>query len=88
MVSKIVTSVACGSHHSLVLTKEGEVYAWGQNNCGQIGTGNTTNQSTPKKVMYSSKFPSSLGVQVCTNIISSFVKQNSIIKYDIPTPQY
>ena len=68
LVSKIVTSVACGSHHSLVLTKEGEVYAWGQNNCGQIGTGNTTNQSTPKKVMYSSKFPSSLGVQVYTHL--------------------
>ena len=36
---KVVASVACGSHHSLALTNEGDVYAWGQNNCGQIGSG-------------------------------------------------
>ena len=47
---KFVTDVACGSHHSLCLTKDGDIYAWGQNNCGQIGTGTTTNQSTPRKV--------------------------------------
>lgn len=50
LAGKTVVSVACGSHHSLALTSEGEVYAWGQNNCGQIGLGATTNQSTPKKV--------------------------------------
>lgn len=26
------------------------MYAWGYNNCGQIGTGTTTNQQTPRKV--------------------------------------
>ena len=36
---KVVASVACGSHHSLALTNEGDVFAWGQNNCGQIGSG-------------------------------------------------
>ncbi|KAF4528876.1 hypothetical protein B566_EDAN017097 [Ephemera danica] len=46
-----VTQVACGSHHTLVLTAEGEVYAWGQNNCGQIGSGiNNTNTGSPRKV--------------------------------------
>ncbi|XP_021346916.1 RCC1 and BTB domain-containing protein 1-like [Mizuhopecten yessoensis] len=48
---KKVTKVACGSHHSVALTQEGEIYAWGQNNCGQVGSGTTTNQSTPRKVM-------------------------------------
>ena len=48
--NKFVTEVACGSHHSVCLTKDGDIYAWGQNNCGQIGTGTTTNQSTPRKV--------------------------------------
>ena len=48
--NKVVTEVACGSHHSVCLTKDGDIYAWGQNNCGQIGTGTTTNQSTPRKV--------------------------------------
>lgn len=27
-----------------------QVYAWGQNNCGQVGSGMTSNQGTPKKV--------------------------------------
>ena len=44
LCGKPVSSVACGSHHSVALTSEGEVFAWGQNNCGQIGSGTTTNQ--------------------------------------------
>ncbi|XP_064615114.1 RCC1 and BTB domain-containing protein 1-like isoform X2 [Liolophura sinensis] len=48
--SKKIVQVACGSHHSLGLTEEGEIFAWGQNNCGQIGSGTTTNQPTPRKV--------------------------------------
>lgn len=27
-----------------------QVYSWGQNNCGQVGLGTTTNQPTPRKV--------------------------------------
>ncbi|KDR17139.1 RCC1 and BTB domain-containing protein 1-like isoform X2 [Zootermopsis nevadensis] len=46
----VVTEVACGTHHSLALTRDGEVYAWGQNNCGQVGSGMSTNQSAPRKV--------------------------------------
>ena len=45
-----VVQVACGSHHSLCLTSDGDIFSWGQNNCGQIGSGTTTNQSTPRKV--------------------------------------
>ncbi|XP_071517707.1 RCC1 and BTB domain-containing protein 1-like isoform X1 [Panulirus ornatus] len=51
--NKRVTRVAAGSHHSLALTEEGEVLAWGQNNCGQVGSGTTTNQPTPRKVIAS-----------------------------------
>ncbi|KAL7641414.1 UNVERIFIED_CONTAM: hypothetical protein RMT77_008554 [Armadillidium vulgare] len=49
--SKRVLKVAAGSHHSLALTEDGEVLAWGQNNCGQIGSGTTTNQPTPRKII-------------------------------------
>lgn len=41
---KKIIEVAAGSHHSLALTSEGEIYAWGQNNCGQVGNGSTNNQ--------------------------------------------
>ena len=27
-----------------------QIFAWGQNNCGQVGSGSTTNQPTPRKV--------------------------------------
>lgn len=36
-VGKKVVSVAVGSWHVLVLTEEGEVLAWGQNDQGQLG---------------------------------------------------
>ncbi|XP_067014557.1 RCC1 and BTB domain-containing protein 1 isoform X2 [Anabrus simplex] len=48
--TKHIIEVACGSHHSLALTDEGEVFAWGQNNCGQVGSGVSTNQSAPRRV--------------------------------------
>lgn len=50
LLSKKVVKVSCGSHHSLALTSDGEVYAWGYNNCGQVGSGTTTNQSIPRRV--------------------------------------
>lgn len=51
LASKVVVEVACGSHHTLALTSEGEVFAWGWNNCGQIGCGMTSNQSGPRRVL-------------------------------------
>ncbi|XP_012274821.1 RCC1 and BTB domain-containing protein 1 [Orussus abietinus] len=50
LAEKVVIDIACGSHHSLALTNEGEVYAWGQNNCGQVGNGIGANHGTPRKV--------------------------------------
>ncbi|XP_037335563.2 RCC1 and BTB domain-containing protein 1 isoform X1 [Pungitius pungitius] len=49
-LNKKVKEVACGSHHSVALTLDGEVFAWGYNNCGQIGSGSTANQPGPRKV--------------------------------------
>lgn len=39
--------VACGYAHTLALTDEGQVYAWGANSYGQLGTGNKSNQALP-----------------------------------------
>jgi len=50
LLGRKVVQVACGSHHSVCLTADGDIFSWGQNNCGQIGSGTTTNQSTPRKV--------------------------------------
>ncbi|XP_064394072.1 RCC1 and BTB domain-containing protein 1-like [Halichondria panicea] len=45
-----VTKVACGGHHTLALTQGGDVYAWGYNNYGQVGSGDMTNHTTPTRV--------------------------------------
>eukprot|EP00163_Fabomonas_tropica_P005620 TRINITY_DN1520_c0_g1_i3.p1 TRINITY_DN1520_c0_g1~~TRINITY_DN1520_c0_g1_i3.p1 ORF type:complete len:1436 (-),score=300.40 TRINITY_DN1520_c0_g1_i3:113-4420(-) len=34
-----ILRVACGAHHTLVLTDNGFVYAFGRNDCGQLGIG-------------------------------------------------
>ena len=34
--------VVCGSNHSCILTKNGEVYTWGRNTDGQLGNGSRT----------------------------------------------
>jgi alpha-tubulin suppressor-like RCC1 family protein len=47
----IITDVKCGFGHSIALTNDGEVYAWGCNLNGQIGNGKEdTFQSKPSKV--------------------------------------
>ncbi|XP_034282767.1 RCC1 and BTB domain-containing protein 2 isoform X5 [Pantherophis guttatus] len=50
LVNKKVIEVACGSHHSMVLTADGEVYVWGYNGNGQLGLGNGGNQPTPCRI--------------------------------------
>ncbi|XP_026279379.1 RCC1 and BTB domain-containing protein 1 isoform X1 [Frankliniella occidentalis] len=48
-----VVEIACGSHHSIALTDCGQVFGWGENNCGQVGSGTTSNQCTPVRVTHS-----------------------------------
>ncbi len=46
-----VSQIASGYAHSLALTDEGLLYAWGANTYGQLGTGNKSNQLSPLQVM-------------------------------------
>lgn len=46
----VITSVAAGNQHSLALDNSGNVWAWGANNCGQLGTGDKTERKTPVKI--------------------------------------
>jgi RCC1 and BTB domain-containing protein len=45
-----VVMISCGSGHSTALTECGHVYSWGNNECGQLGIGNTVNSNVPKFV--------------------------------------
>lgn len=61
-------AVSTGFSHSLALTDTGEIYAWGSGQYGKLGTGNTTNQSSPVKVLTP---PGTVFVKVATSYNSS-----------------
>jgi alpha-tubulin suppressor-like RCC1 family protein len=44
------TAVAAGSNHSLAIGNDGKLYAWGNNDHGQLGNGTTTNSKVPVMV--------------------------------------
>lgn len=44
-----IIDIACGAQHSLVLTSNGDVYAWGWNKYGQTGMGLVVNVNLYRK---------------------------------------
>ena len=44
------THVAAGTAHSLAIGNDGGTYAWGANEAGELGTGDTTTRTTPVRV--------------------------------------
>ncbi|KMQ84758.1 rcc1 and btb domain-containing protein 1, partial [Lasius niger] len=47
VLDKVIVKVACGSWHTLALTDEGKIYAWGKNDKGQVGVNNNWEISAP-----------------------------------------
>jgi len=45
-----ITSVTAGGSHSLAVKDDGTVWAWGNNNFGQLGDGGWANKTTPMQV--------------------------------------
>ncbi|OCT71800.1 probable E3 ubiquitin-protein ligase HERC4 isoform X2 [Xenopus laevis] len=46
-----IVQVACGHHHSLALSKESDIYSWGQNQYGQLGLGSEIKkESAPRHI--------------------------------------
>ncbi|XP_053175956.1 uncharacterized protein LOC128359488 [Scomber japonicus] len=53
-----VSQVACGSQHSVALTKDGRVYTWGQDSRGQLGLGKIKlNTNAPQHLQSLSSIP-------------------------------
>jgi len=50
LVGKTIVQVVRGSGHTLALTTEGKVYAWGLNSSGQLGDNTTVQRNTPVAV--------------------------------------
>ena len=71
-VIKIVSSYA----HVIALTKDGEVYAWGYNDYGQLGQGDTTNR------LYATKVKGTNGEGYIENIIDISISHNNAYVID------
>ncbi|CAB3239386.1 unnamed protein product [Arctia plantaginis] len=51
LATKNVIQVACGAYHSIALTNNGDLYAWGANSYGQCGLGSlTSKQMVPQPI--------------------------------------
>ena len=45
-----IASVGAGDQHTLAVKTDGTLWAWGRNNQGQLGLGDTTNRSSPVQI--------------------------------------
>lgn len=52
LMSKMPPSeeVACGAHHTCIITSGGELYSWGSNDNGCLGIGSTDVVHSPERV--------------------------------------
>ena len=46
----VVHQIACGAQHTVALTAGGSVWAWGENDCGQLGLNSTIDMHEPVMV--------------------------------------
>lgn len=69
--------VACGWTHTIVLTKEGGVFAWGCGNYGQLGTGSTESHCSPARVV--------LPKEMHIRNIASGARHSAMIASDLTT---
>ncbi len=42
--------IVCGYAHTMALSDQGDLFAWGANSYGQLGTGNKANQVLPVRI--------------------------------------
>ena len=55
------SSASASFNHSIGLTSDGRLFAWGNNNNGQLGDGTTTERHTPVHIMSGTTFSSAQG---------------------------
>lgn len=42
--------ISCGAYHTMALSSDGHVFAWGQNTAGQVGDGSLLMATVPKLI--------------------------------------
>jgi alpha-tubulin suppressor-like RCC1 family protein len=51
-----IKKISCGGLHGLLLSCDGDIYAFGDNECGQVGNGTVKEQRFPIKLKLNNKF--------------------------------
>lgn len=69
-----VIDVSAGQLHSMALLDDGSVYAWGNNDVGQLGDGTTTHHYSPLQLA-----PSPFGSQLPASIYASYYQSMAIV---------
>ena len=50
LIALPIRCIASGGDHSVIVTNSGAVYAWGKNDKGQLGLGDTVNREFPTQI--------------------------------------
>ena len=64
---QVIVQLASGTSHRLALTSTGEVYAWGENGCGELGIGPHGSKTEPMKLHGFSSRIRSVACGECTS---------------------
>jgi alpha-tubulin suppressor-like RCC1 family protein len=51
-----IEKISCGSYYSLLLSREGDIFGFGSNDCGQLGNNNMENHFSPTKILIQKRF--------------------------------
>lgn len=74
-----LTALACGKKHTVLLTKDGDIYSWGCNKSGQIGVGDSNEEevlSSHKSITNTSGNPISAKNESFSSEISSELRNS------------
>lgn len=66
LADKVVTQIAAGHAHSVVLSSDGVVYSFGSNSFGQLGNGSSTKSCVPVQILLNEKI-----ILIATNYFHS-----------------
>lgn len=76
-----ITQVACGDTHTIALSSNGKLYAFGRNQNGQLGLGSSTDSLSPT-VVESLQVHSTCTAVLCVAFVLALL---SVLNYLLPT---